>query len=408
MKSEWPTICGSRHLHVAALWLATLAVPPGLLAQDPMSRAFDLERRGSYAQAVEIYFAVLKERPAELTALLGLERSLTPLNRSSELLAPVQAAITASPGSVPLYAIGMRAYAAADLLDSLPRLVDLWAKAAPGDESPYREWASAALSRRDRATARRAYELGRERLGKPDVLAAEMAQLAVLDGDWPAAVREWCRAVRQLPGYRTSAINALSPAPDRARPDILKSLDREPGPEAARIAVDLRARWGDPLGALESLMKVLPASQGQQVDVLQGFLEELRGEGSRPYLMAQGKVLEAIADRWTGSAQRARLRLESARAYAGAGDRVAARRLLGQIANDSGSGAVAAGASATLIELLVQDGKPDDAAAQLEKYHSTLGVDDYLRLRRAIAARWGQSGDLKPYREVPAAVDPSA
>ena len=37
-----------------------------------VARAFDLERRGSYAEAVEAYRRVLGENPGDITALLGL------------------------------------------------------------------------------------------------------------------------------------------------------------------------------------------------------------------------------------------------------------------------------------------------------------------------------------------------
>jgi tetratricopeptide (TPR) repeat protein len=361
-----------------------------------MSRAFDLERRGSYAQAADIYRSVLKDKPADVAALMGLERSLTPINRMPELLPAVRTALAASPGSPAVFAVGLRAYAAANLLDSLAPLVDQWSRAAPGDETPYREWAAAALLRRDRTLARRAYMLGRERLGKPEALAPEIAQLAVLDEDWPTAVREWVRAVRQLPGYRTSAVTGLSQAPERARADILKGLDHEQGAEAARITVELRARWGDPVGAFDALLKSLPADQSQQLDALQTFLEGARTGTSPPYVLAQARALEAIADRWTGPPQRARFRLESARAYANAGDRSGARRMLTQVVNDSSSGpAVAAGATATLIDLLIKEGKTEEAQAQLDRSRASLPVDDYLRLRRSIAARWGQAGEIK-------------
>lgn len=373
-----------------------VVVPTMLSAQDPLSRAFDLERRGSFAQAAEIYRGVLQQSPGEVTALLGLERSLTPINRLAELLPAVRAAIAANPSAAPIYSIGLRAYSAANLLDSLPHLVDLWALAEPGEESPYREWAASALQRRDRPMARRAYQAGRDRLGKPDALAAEMAQLASAEEDWPTATREWVRAVRQLQGYRSSATTVLANAPVAARPVVLSTLAKEPGPEAARIAVDLRARWGDPVGAFETLLGILPTPLPQQLDVLQGFLELTRLDGSAIYQLAQARTLEALADRWTNPPQRARFRLDAARAYAAAGQPEPARKVLGQIAADPGSGpAVAAGATTTLIELLVRDGKADEAAAQLEKYRSTVPVDDYLRLRRAVALRWAQSGALE-------------
>jgi tetratricopeptide (TPR) repeat protein len=377
------------------LALALVWAPDLVAAQDTMSRAFDLERRGSYAQAAEVYKSILKSKPAEVSALLGLERALTPINRLQELLPAVQAAIEADPASPGVFGVGMRAFAAANLLDSLPRLVELWARAAPGDETPYREWATAALQRRDRPMARRAYQLGRERLGKPEVLAAEIAQLASLEEDWPTAVREWTRAVRQLPGYRTSAITALGQAPERTHQEILKALDKEPGIELTRISVDLRARWGDPVGAFDALMKSLPPGNPQQIDALQAFLEETRVESTRPYLITQARTLEAIAERWISPTQRSRFLLDAARAYAASGDPTAARRMLSRIASDTTSGpAVAAGATATLIDLLVKENKADEASTQLEKYRSTISVDDYLRLRRAIAARWAQAGEI--------------
>jgi thioredoxin-like negative regulator of GroEL len=342
-----------------------------------------------------VYKNVLKIRPGELSALLGLERSLTPINRVSEMLPAVQAAIGANPSAAAIYAIGVRVYSAAELPDSLPRLVELWAKATPGDETPYREWAAAALQRRDRSTARRAYQLGRERVGKPDALAAEIAQLAITEGDWPTAAREWSSAVRRLPGYRSSATTTLGQAPERARPEILKALEKEAGPEAGRIAVDLRARWGDPLGAFEALTRMLPPNPPQQIDALQAFLEQVRNESTQPYQLAQARTMEALADRWVNPPQRARYRLDAARAYVAAGERGAARRMLTRIADDAATApTVAAGATGTLIDLLVSEGKVEEASAQLEQYRATLPVDEYLRLRRAVAAKWAQSGEI--------------
>jgi tetratricopeptide (TPR) repeat protein len=364
-------------------------------AQDSVSRAYDLERRGNYAQAAELYRGALQGKPGDVAALLGLERALTPLNRVAEMVPLVQAAIAARPQAAPVFAVGLRVYMAAGLTDRVEGLVQQWAKASPGDETPYREWAAAALQRRDRVTARRAYQLGRERIGKPDALAAEIAQLAILDEDWSTAAHEWAKAVRQLPGYRASAATTLDQAPERARADILRALDGETGREPARIAVDLRARWGDPAGALETLMRVLPPAAPQQIDALQAFLDEVRTQSSPPYLLAQARTLDALGDRWANPAQQARYRLDAARAYLAAGDGASARRMLGRIAGDTASGgAVAAGATATLIDLLVREGNVAEASARLEQYRASLPVEDYLRLRRAVALRWAQNGEL--------------
>lgn len=377
------------------LVLALLVLPVRLAGQDTMARAFDLERRGSYAQAAEVYRAVLRQNPAELAALLGLERALTPINRLPEILPAVQAAIAASPGTAAIYGVGLRAYTQANLLDSLPRLVDQWSRIAPGDETPYREWAAAALQRRDRPLARRAYQLGRERIGKPEALAPEIAQLAVTEEDWATAAREWSRAVRQLPGYRSSAIATLSLAAAEARPGILAVLENEPGAEPARLLVDLRARWGDPVGAFDAMMGALPAVPAQQLEVLQGFLEQVRNETSQPYQLAQARTMEALGARWANPAQKARYRLDAARAYAAAGDRPSARRMLRDLAQDPTTGpAVAAGASATLVDLLVKEGKTAEAASELDRLRGMLAVDEYRRLRRSVAARWALDGEI--------------
>lgn len=46
------------------------------------------------------------------------------------------------------------------------------------------------------------------------------------------------------------------------------------------------------------------------------------------------------------------------------------------------------------MDLLVKEGKPEEAAAELDRLRAQLPVDDYLRMRRQIAARWGTQGDL--------------
>jgi hypothetical protein len=131
--------------------LALLVVlPAGLCAQDSaMSRAFELERRGAYAEAADAYRSVLSDRPGSLAALLGLERALTPLDREAEILPQVRAALASGRPSAPIYGVGLRAWAAADRPDSMRALAERWAAAAPGDETPYREWGAAARARPD-------------------------------------------------------------------------------------------------------------------------------------------------------------------------------------------------------------------------------------------------------------------
>jgi hypothetical protein len=377
----------------AAVTFLALRVPEPLLAQGDLTRAFDLERRGSYAEAALAYQAVLRNQPGEVSALLGLERSLVPLNRLPEMLPLVQAGIAANPTAQPIYGIALRTYSAANLVDSLQGIVEQWARVAPGDETPFREWGAAAVARRDRVTAKRAYLLGRERLNKPDALAAELAQLAVTEEDWPTAAKEWAKAVRSLAGYRAAAMTALAEAPERARPEVLRALEHDNSQDALRMEAGLKARWGDPIAGYKALMGSLPSQPPQAVDALQQFLEQVRTLKTPDASKVEGMTLEAIADRWVAAPQRARFRLDAARAYASAGDPADSRRMLAMIAGDSANApGVAAGASATLIGLLVDEGSLDEATKRLEAYRTTLSVDEYQELRRDVALGWARTG----------------
>src|SRR4029077_8131830 len=88
-----------------------------------------------------------------------------------DIFPAVQAALAASPETGAFYGVALRAWAAADQPDSVRAGAGRRAVVAPGDEAPYREWGAAALARRDRADARRAYLAGQQRLGRPEALA---------------------------------------------------------------------------------------------------------------------------------------------------------------------------------------------------------------------------------------------
>jgi hypothetical protein len=384
----------NRRAPLVALALAGLA-PAYVGAQDPaMGRAFELERRGNYAAAVEAYRGVLAVKPGDPAAVLGLERALLPLGRSAEIVPDVQAALAANHSSGAVFGVALRAWSAADEPDSMRAVAERWAAAAPDDETPYREWGAAALSRHDRAGALMAYQRGRERLHRPDALAPELAQLAVVDGDFAGALREWLAAIRQLPGYRLTAVSALSQAPDSMRPTLLRQLERESDFPARRLQADLLALWGDPLGALETLQEALPGDRVRAIEALRGLLDQLRPRPGREARLATGRALELIAAR-SPDAERSRLRLEAARAYTAAGERDAARRMLTGIADDRRApGTIASGAATTLVQVLIAEGRLDEAAKRLAEHRGEMGGEEYASLQRRLALGYVQAGDL--------------
>lgn len=380
---------------LSVLSICCLLLPEAAWAQKPaVTRAFDLERRGDYSAAADAYRALLAAKPADVSALLGLERSLLPLNRGTEILPLVQAALAAAPSSSAVYGIALRAWAAADRPDSVRSLAERWARIAPTEETPYREWGAAELGRQDRPAARAAYLRGRERLRRADALAAELAQLSLGEGDYSAALREWLLAVRRLPGYHATAVATLGRAPLNARPDLLRLLNRESDLASSRLEAELRARWGDPLGAHRTLIAALPMNRVQAIAALQGLLDQLKTLRAPAARQAQGRVLEALAER-SLEAQAPRLRLEAGQAYSAAGDREAARRMLSGLTDDRAAPtSVASDAATTLVGVLIAEGKLDEASQRLAERRAALSADEYDRLRRRISAGWIRQGDL--------------
>ena len=361
-------------------------------AQDATARALDLERRGDYAAAATAWRAVLASRPQDLAGLLGLERSLTPLGRLGEMTESVRGALAreASPG---VLGIAIRVWTAARQPDSARAAVERWAALEPTSELPYQEWGLAAYGARDRASAKAAYLFGRQKLGRPEAMAAELAQLAALEGDYAAAAREWLTAIAKAPGYRSAAIGALSQAPPAGRPLLLRELALL-GIPGERIAAGLLFRWGEPLAAVRRLTTAFPAGSPEAIEVLQEALESLRGPQRAELILARAMALEALAER-APVQQRARLLLDAAQAYADGGDQAAARRMLASLAGDAAATpAMAASATSTLVGVLVDEGGVEEADRRFRELAPLLGGEDRQRLAIRLAQGWVRTGRL--------------
>ena len=362
--------------------------------QDQITRAFDMERRGNYSGAADAYRAVLATRPADPGALLGLERALTALNKIPDIIPQVQAALATRPNSSAVYSVALRSWSALDRPDSARKALDLWVTIQPNDEAPYREWANLALSKRDRQEARRTYQLARDRLHTPDALAAEVAQVAMLDEDFPTAVKEWAAAIRRSPGYRVNAVNIMSSAAERNRPIILRELEKEASDEAKQLAGSLNARWGNPVAGFRLLGSALPRSNPQAIDVLRQFLDIVQPLDTREARQAQGMAYEAMAAR-SAAQQASRYRLDAARLYADAGDGESAHRMLSALATDPNAPrGVASDASGTLVTVLLEEGKVEQASRELSQHREALSPEQYQTLSRKLAMGWARAGNL--------------
>jgi tetratricopeptide (TPR) repeat protein len=226
------------------------------------------------------------------------------------------------------------------------------------------------------------------------MLAAEMAQLAIVDGDYAAGAREWVPAVRRLPGYRITAVATLGHAPASKRAEVLRVLAEEPDFTARWLESELRVKWGDPLGGLAALQGSLDDSEGQGLDALRTLVEQLRMLRTRDALLAQGRALETIAAR-SLPVQASRARLQAAQAYSAAGDRDAARRMLTGLADDRGvSDSVASGAAGALVTVLIGEGKLEEAGRRLAELRPQMGGEEHAGLTRSLVAAYVRRGEL--------------
>ncbi|MHB1329508.1 MAG: tetratricopeptide repeat protein [Gemmatimonadales bacterium] len=369
---------------------ASAVAQPSRPSADPVSRGLDLERRGQHDAAVELYRSVLAAQPAEISALLGLERSLGQSGKIAEMVPEVRRAVQSSQPSIPLYGLAVRVYMIASQPDSARAVVERWAVLEPASEAPFQEWGSAALGARDRGTAKEAYALGRRTLGG-SALAGEIAQLATIERDFATAAREWVAAVTAVPAYRSAAVSMLGQMATATQPEVLESLAAH-GAEGTRIASLLMIRWGDPLGGVRRIASS-PELGGRVTEAMQDALGEVRGLSGRDAFMAKATALEFIGGKDPMQANRAWM--EAAQAYADAGDREGARRLLARIASEGkGSPGTAASATATLVSVLISEGKMEEAAEQLGQLSASLKEEDRQALTLRLAEGWIRAGKL--------------
>ena len=107
--------------------------PAGARAQA-IGQGFDLERSGRLDLAADFYLSTARTSPANVAALLGLERVLPQLDRMPELLPLVQRAVARDTASDALRGLLVRTYVALDLPDSVAAVTARWARARPYDE----------------------------------------------------------------------------------------------------------------------------------------------------------------------------------------------------------------------------------------------------------------------------------
>lgn len=383
--------------------LVGLAFPVMLAAQaqpvqtnnttTPMGRATMAERNGNWVEASALYATILKTQPASLGALIGMEHVLPRLDRRVEIFQLLRQAIAADSMSTGLLAIVVRNFAASGQADSAGYYVARWTRLAPRDADPYREWSDAALMARDMAQAKLALDVGRDNLG-PTALGIERAQLLQRMGDLAGAAQEWIAVVRETPAYRDAAVSLLAQVTPGNRSLVRDVLVREGSRDAKQLLGVLLAKWGDAAAGAGMIRAALPTDPIASSALLRELYDVLRNRDDQEARLASAATLEAIAGYETGASAVHTL-LDAARAFADAGDQRNARRLLAAVSeNPAAPGGMMTTASATLLGVLIAEGKGVEAERVLAELGSSLGLDEHDRLARRIAMIWVRTGDF--------------
>ncbi len=365
-------------------------------AAQAISQGFELERQGRFEPAAALYRSVLRAEPANVSALLGLERVLPALGRLRELAPFVREALAVDSGAA-IRGLAIRTWTGLGEVDSAAAVVRRWAAAAPQDAGPWREWAIALQDHQRLDDARQVLIEGRQVIGRPDALAIEMAELAQRSGEWLAAALEWAAAVGAAPGQHSNAVAQLADAPLDQRDRVARSLA---GPAATvvarRLAAELLVQWGQPERGWETLVPTLDPPTPETAAALRRFAEAARG--ATPGLQrARGLALARLADLLPQPLS-SRTRAEAARALLNGGDRAGARAVLARLAGDPAAPAEAQTLAQTaLVEALIDDGQLDSAAAslaELERDPRASGTDRE-RLRYQLVDAWMTGGRLE-------------
>jgi tetratricopeptide (TPR) repeat protein len=387
-----PRVMGRNLSWFALLGALLLAARP--LSGQAIGQGFELERAGQYEQAASIYFATLRAEPTNLSALLGLERVLPPLNRLRELLPAAQRAATASPTNVALRGILLRTYVALNEPDSARAVALRWAAGTPRDEAPYREWAMALADAHQYAGAHDVLLAGRQTLDRQGAFAIELAQLSRLSGDWEGAAREWAAALSDAPVQLPNAASELAEAPDAQRERIARLLTAgTPPPLTRRLAGELILGWGQPERAWAVFEPSVATPSTEAAVALRRFAD-LAGARSTPDARrVRALALARYAD-FVPEPAAARARADAARAFIEAGDRVAARQVLERVAQDTAAPSDAQQLAQTaVVEALIEAGQLDEAAHRLT-VNDRLSDDARAQLRLQLTRARITSGDL--------------
>jgi tetratricopeptide (TPR) repeat protein len=397
----------ARAATVALLLSGACALAPDVRAQshaqaqgtDPYSRAEALELASKFADAAAAYSEALTHDPANLPALLGLERMDAQLGHLDQFLPVVERAITAKPQLAPIREAQLRTLRSLGKRDQLREAFERWRHDAPGDPTPAREYSRLLIADGDTRAADSVLRQAQRDVGTGRGFEYELAQLRAATGLWDLAAQSWREAVEDNGYLDQAATFSLVSAPVSSRAGIIKALQASPVTVSARrVLASLQLMWGTPRDGWESLRVLNPDSTA--VVAWGEFATKAEEVGA--WLVAR----DALAAAQHSSPEPRALARAAYDALRG-GDATGSLFLatLGERTLDSAT------AAATIVPVhmraLSQTGRVAEASQVMNAYSRFLRPADRAPLDRVLAWGWIRAGDITKARDLLAHSDSS-
>jgi tetratricopeptide (TPR) repeat protein len=369
----------------AALAAALVLMGGGAMAQntEALSRGMSHEEAERFREAAVAYREALVAEPANLSALLGLERAYASLGTTDSLLPVLERALTARPQEPTIRAMQLRAFRMLADQVRMREAFEQWVVASPGQVAPYREYTRLLLQNAQTAAADSVLRRAASALGSARGMELELAQLRAAMGLWESSAEAWRNAVSDAAYLEQAAVFALLPAPADARERIRAVLLAPPVQTGARRIIGaLELEWGSPRAGWNAL-RTLP---GDTASVRAWLDFARRAEEAQAWLVARD-ALAAVHAR-TRAPEHA---LRAATAALNGGDSRSALTL----AASAGDRRSAAQAMLPVeLRALAALGRPADAEQRLQAARAELAPDQIPPLARIVAMGWIRAGDL--------------
>jgi len=375
---------------------ATRLAPRPLLAQaagsDVYIRAQSLEDDNQFDAAALAYREVLARTPASVPAMLGLERVLAELGRSSEILPLLDSAMVLAPREPVFRAAQLRTFRSLGQADSARAAFERWVRTAPHDPAPYRTYSRMLIADGRTAAADSVLHAAQSDLGSARGFAYELAQLRAADGQWEASARAWHAALADNAFLGQAALFSLAPTPAASRDAVRAALKAPPpalGPLQALAQLELL--WGSPRNGWDALRALRPDSS--VVAAWSDFAQ--RAADMRAWLVARDALVAA-----NEASPRPQLVAQAAMAALEGGDAAGARSLAERAETQLDSASAAQTVLEAHLRALAALGQPNEGERFLALYSRYLAPDARDRLSRLVAWGWVRNGRIDRARRL--------